>query len=146
MARVRRERIVTTQPLTTAPPQATDVIVTEEVQPVAGQDATVVEDANYEYSLAKLNQVIWALISIIELFLVLRFMFLLTGANNVGFAAFIYNLTNIFVAPFRGIFASPAYGQTYFDTAAILAMVMWLVIGFVLTTIIRLFSTRTTEI
>ncbi len=104
--------------------------------------AANVPGADYEFAIWKAENIVWGFIGIINLLILLRFFFLLFGANNVGFVSFIYNLTNIFVAPFRGIFDSAQAGESYFDTASLLAIVMWTVIGFIIATIIRLLSTR----
>jgi hypothetical protein len=96
-----------------------------------------------EFMVSKTNQVIFAFIGIIALLLLLRFTFLLLGANQVGIVSFILVLTEIFIAPFRGIFPSPSSGEAYFDTASLVAIVIYFVFGFILATIINLFSSRT---
>lgn len=136
---VTKETVVTEQPITeqVIVPRSElrrDILVTEHT------------GDTYEFTINKTNQVIWVLIAIINLLIALRFIFLLFGANRVGFVSALYNLTDIFVLPFRGVFEPATTGESYFDTAAILAIIMWTVIGFILTSIVRLLSTRDTTV
>lgn len=58
--------------------------------------------------------------------LALRFALFLLGASRAsGFVDFIYALSGIFVAPFNGIFAEPTYGQARFDSATLVAIVVY---------------------
>jgi hypothetical protein len=100
-------------------------------------------DASSEFLVSKTNQVIFAIVGIIDLLLLLRIMFLLLGANQVGIVRFIIDLTRIFVAPFTGIFSSPSSGSSYLDVASIVAIVIYLVFGFIVATIVNLFSRKT---
>src|SRR6185369_5425118 len=93
-----------------------------------------------EFFVSKTNQVIFAFIGVIDLLLLLRVMFLLLGANNVGVVSWILAITQVFVAPFTGIFPSQAAGNSYFDVASVVAIIMYLVFGVILGVIIDLFS------
>lgn len=75
------------------------------------------------------NAWIWYIVGIIDVLLVLRLLFHLFGASNTGFASFLYNMTSALVAPFRGIFATPVIQGSYFDTAAIVAIIIYALIG-----------------
>lgn len=58
--------------------------------------------------------------------LAMRFVLLLLGASQAsGFVNFIYSLSGFFVAPFNGIFTRPTYGTSTFDSATIVAMVVY---------------------
>lgn len=98
-----------------------------------------------DFLVSKTNQIILSLISIIDLLIFIRFMLLLLGANRVAIVNFIISLTEIFVFPFKGIFPSAAIETGYFEVASIIAIVMWLVFGFILITLISLFSRKTDE-
>jgi uncharacterized protein YggT (Ycf19 family) len=103
-----------------------DGITRHEVE-ATGHVAT--KDDVADYKAAKSNQAVWYLIGLIEALLGLRILFGLFGANQVGFTDFLYTITSPFVAPFRGIFAAPAVGGSYFDSAALLAMVIIALLG-----------------
>ena len=60
-----------------------------------------------EFSLFKINQIIWYIVGLIVIVIGLRFILLLLAAGNAGFVNFIYNLSDIFVAPFFGIHNGP---------------------------------------
>ncbi len=86
----------------------------------------------------KANAYIWYVIGLINVLLALRFVFLLLGARNTGFTSFLYNITNPLMAPFKGIFASPAAETGYFDTASLLAMVVYALIGWGIVSLIEI--------
>lgn len=102
----------------------------------------VSKDPN-EFAVAKINQVVWVIISLIMIVIGLRLVFLLLGAANVGIVSFIYSLSGIFIAPFVGIFQSPSYGSSFLDVASIVGLVLYGVLGAVINMIINLFSKRT---
>lgn len=68
----------------------------------------------------------WVLIGIV--FLCLRVFLLATSANmNAGFSSFVYNVSQDYMQPFRGIFPSKSLGQTgYLDVSAIFAIIVYL--------------------
>lgn len=123
------------------------VTVTRPAEPqtaTAVQTETITSRGSFsEFFVSKTNQVIFSIIGIISLLLVLRIVFLLLGANQVGVVSFIISITQLFVAPFAGIFPSPSAGSSYLDVSAILAIVMYFVLGVILGIIIDLFSKKT---
>ena len=90
------------------------------------------------------NPWVWYIVAIIDLGLLLRFLFHLFGARTVGFTDFLYSITGLFIAPFRGIFSSPTIEGSSFDLAALLAIIMYLVFGWMITRLIDL-VTRPTD-
>lgn len=79
--------------------------------------------------LFKGTQIVWYLLSIVEVLLLFRFLLKLTGANPVaGFTSFIYGVTWLFVAPFLAVFPRTVVQGSIFEWTTILAMfVYWLV-------------------
>lgn len=98
-----------------------------------------------EFALAKFNQVIWYLTHLIVILIVLRVLFYLLGANPQGIVSFIYSLTNLFVAPFRGIFPSPSESGSFFDTAGVVAIGFYYLLAFIITSFLRILSKRNVE-
>lgn len=96
-----------------------------------------------EFTLAKLAQAIWFLAHFIAILLGLRFLFLLLGANMTGIVLSIYNISSVFVLPFRGIFPSPRTGEFYFDTAALLGILLYYLLAFILVKLLGIFSKNT---
>lgn len=84
------------------------------------------------------NAWIWYIVGIIDLLLLLTLVFRLFGAKAVGFASFLYNITDVLVAPFRGIFSNPRIEGSYFDTAALVAAVVYVLIGWIVARLIDL--------
>lgn len=61
--------------------------------------------------------------------LAVRFVLLLLGASQASaFVNFIYSLSGIFVAPFNGIFTRPTYGTSTFDSATIVAIIVYTIV------------------
>lgn len=72
------------------------------------------------------QRVIWYIAGIIIAFLLLRVVLLLLGANQGNFFVdFVYAVSGFFALPFRGIFGDPTYGEMFFDTASVVAAVVY---------------------
>ena len=81
----------------------------------------------------KLTQLIWLLVGLVDGLLGLRFIFKLIGVNAANtFASFLYKLTDFFVAPFASLTGAPAAGGMVFEFSTILAIIIYLLIGWVL--------------
>jgi len=92
--------------------------------------------------LAYVSRILSLLFGILAVLLGLRILLLLLVANESNsIVDFVYNVTEPFVAPFRGIFAidqvTPG-GGSVFDVAAVVALVGWLLIYLLLMAILRL--------
>jgi uncharacterized protein YggT (Ycf19 family) len=88
-------------------------------------------------------QLVNYLLTITETLLLFRFIFRLFGANDGnGFVRFVYDLTAPLVAPFRGIFASPNENGAVFDSAAVLAIVVYAVLAYL---VVRFFFAATSN-
>ena len=130
-------------------PNERRVIQEERVQTPTGVDAAVVENrvqvvpSPAEQRLATLyraKQIVWFIIGLIIAVIALRFVLLALGANQGnGFVNFIYGLGGIFVAPFLGIFGGePTYGRSYFETASLIAMAVYLLLGWIINRVLEL--------
>jgi uncharacterized protein YggT (Ycf19 family) len=86
------------------------------------------------------NAWVWYIVGIIDLLLLLRILFHLFGAKSAGFTNFLYTITSPFVSPFRGIFASPSVEGSYFDTASLVAIVIYALLGWMIVGLINLIS------
>ena len=89
------------------------------------------------------QRIVWFIVGLISVIIALRFVLLLLGANqSAGFVEFIYGLSGIFVAPFIGIFGEPTYGTSVFEISSLLAIVVYLLIGWGLAKLFTLGSPR----
>src|SRR5262245_29965231 len=96
---------------------------------------------------ATLERLVVFVFGIIELLIVLRIVLLLFAARESNdLVAAVYNLSEIFVAPFRGIFGINQIesGATALDVGAIVALIAWFVIEAVVLALLRVFRPAAT--
>jgi uncharacterized membrane protein len=78
------------------------------------------------YRLAKATQIIWLITGILEALIGIRVLLRLIAANpNAGFAAFIYDLTAVFLAPFLGLTTDPAANGAVLEISSLIAMLVY---------------------
>lgn len=97
--------------------------------------------------LGMLSRLIVFLFGLIQLLIGLRIILLLFAAresNNI--VAAVYNISEVFVAPFRGILRIDEVqaGVTALDVGAIVALVAWVVIELVVLALVRVFRPTAT--
>jgi hypothetical protein len=89
------------------------------------------------YSL-RAEQAVWLLAGVIDALLVIRFAFkLLAASTQASFVTFIYDLTQVFVAPFHGIFNTSASGRNVFEPESLVAIAIYSLIGWGLASLVR---------
>lgn len=72
------------------------------------------------------QRIIYYVGGVIVALILVRLLLQLLGANQSSdFVGFIYGLSGIFVAPFYGIFGEPTFGQSHFETSALVAIVVY---------------------
>ena len=90
--------------------------------------------ASRRNSAEKVVQGIWLLFGFIEGLIAIRFVLRALGANpDAGFAQFIYGVTAPLIAPFVGLFGTPAYGTAALELHSIVAMIVYALVGWLLT-------------
>ena len=85
--------------------------------------------------------IIW-IFGIVQLLIILRIVLLLFAARDGNpIVNFVYSVTDLLVAPFRGIFGinEIAAGATALDIAAIVALVGWTILELVILGLVRIF-------
>lgn len=81
-------------------------------------------------ALDRTAQIIYFIIGVIEVLLLVRFLFRLFGAGNSGLVNLIYNLTTPLIAPLNGIFNDQSLSRAnVLEISTLLAMVLWALIG-----------------
>lgn len=89
----------------------------------------VVEDENLRRANTRywITRITYFLLGVLEVLLLLRFIFRLFGANqDNGFIMFLYNLSHIFVAAFNGIFNDQTLGRNgVFEVSTLIAMLIY---------------------
>lgn len=85
------------------------------------------------------QRVVWFIVGLISIVIALRFILLLLGANQAaGFTDFVYGLSGVFVAPFVGIFGEPTYGSSVFEISSLLAILVYVLIGWGITKLLTI--------
>ena len=85
------------------------------------------------------KQVIYFIFGAINVLLMIRFVLLLLGANEVSpFVNLIYGLSRVFVLPFRGIFAEPNLGASVFEWSALVGIVVYSLLAYGLVRVVEL--------
>lgn len=120
-------REVTTE---TSTPQTNQVSQT--VSSTQMPTSSEVKDA----SANKGNAWIWYVVGVISVLIALRLIFKLFGANEVGFTDLLYGITGPFVAPFLGIFPAPTVEGSYFETASLVAIIVYSIVGWIIARLI----------
>jgi uncharacterized protein YggT (Ycf19 family) len=83
------------------------------------------------------TNVVTLIFTVLEVLLLLRFFFKLTGANsNQPLIAALYGATEPLVRPFQGIFAEPQ-GPPVLDIAALLSIAFLFLIGLLIVALVR---------
>jgi hypothetical protein len=91
----------------------------------------------------KTTQIIWLFLGILEAVLALRVIFKLIGINAANsFATLLYNVTALFVAPFASLAGAPSAGGMVLEISSILAMIIYLLIGWGLVQIVKVLFYR----
>jgi len=108
-----------------------------------GVTTRAVSHESRDQNVSKVAQIIWFIIGIIVSLLALRVVLALVGANlENAFASFIYNLSEPFVAPFRGLLQVGEFkaGVSRFELETIVAAIVYVLIGWGIASAVRLAS------
>jgi len=86
------------------------------------------------------QRIVWFFVGLIVVFLSLRVLLLLLAANQgSAFVDFVYTIGGLFAAPFYGIFSyTPAYGQSVFEISSLVAIAMYILLGWGITKLLTL--------
>ena len=106
----------------------------------------VVQNVNLEYreAIYKVTQFIWLLFGGLEALIGIRVILMLIGANPGNpFTAFVYQLSELFLWPFRNIVANPAFQNHVVEITSIIAMIVYPLIGWAIVRLILLLFYRT---
>lgn len=103
-------------------------------------------DVRRDSAVARVNQIVYLALGILEGLLIIRFVLKLLAANpDAGFTSTIYALSDPFVGPFNGVFATPQSRGIVLDLAAVLAMIVYALIGWAIARLIYALGARRPE-
>ena len=95
--------------------------------------------------LYKGTQIVWYVLGLLEFLLLFRFVFRLLGASpQAGFVGFVYAVTQIFVAPFLGVFPNIRSQGIVFEWAILLAMLVYFFLAWAITKLFLISKTVST--
>lgn len=88
-------------------------------------------------------RVVWFVFGAIEIFIAIRFLLTLLGANaEAGFVKFIYAMSGVFMAPFVAIFSTDRVSGATFEWSALVAIAVYALIAWGLVALIGVISPR----
>ena len=100
------------------------------------QHVSMTEKSRYNFRAAA---VVWFVVGVVEIFIAARFLGKLFGASaHSAFVNFIYQVSGPMVAPFTGIFGDTGTRTNTFETASLVALLVYAVIGWGLVVLIRI--------
>ena len=114
------------------------------VQPVTPARRRV-DDATYAPSWRgwRAAQIIYTLGGIVEALIVIRLILKLLAANpGAGFTSLIYTITDPLVGPFQGVFVTPRSNGSVFDLAAVLAIIVYALLTWLVARLFELIQRR----
>lgn len=110
----------------------------EPVQPVQPVQAVDEKTANY----SAFDQLVYLIFGIIEVLLLIRFLFRMTGANaGAGIVAMIYSVTRVLMAPFNFVFPVNAVEGAVFEWSILVAMAFYALLAWIIMKLIRILYT-----
>lgn len=87
------------------------------------------------------------ILGVIEVLLAIRFVFILFAANSsADFSGLIYGVTGPLVTPFEGVFGNPGADAHAFDSASVLAGIVYALAAWGIVSLLTLYRRRRTEI
>jgi predicted ATPase len=101
-----------------------------------GERVSVTEEGRYNFRAAA---VVGFIVGVVDVLIAARFLGKLLGASaHSAFVNFIYQVSSPMVAPFTGIFGDTGSRTNTFETASLVAIVVYAVIGWGLVVLIRI--------
>jgi len=139
----RENRVPPAEAVRTAP---SATVVTPPTAAAVDQASATAYDpfAARRRNVAKMVQIVWLLFGLIEAVLAIRFILRLLAANpDAPFATFIYNVSDVFLLPFMGLFATPHSGGAALDLNAIVGIVVYMLVAWLIAKIVWLLAGET---
>jgi hypothetical protein len=105
--------------------------------PAPVERISVTEEGRYNFRAVAV--VVGFIVGVIDIIIAARFLGKLLGASSQSaFVTFIYNVSSPLVGPFKGIFDNGGSSANSFETASLVAIVVYAVIGWGLVVLIRI--------
>ena len=97
------------------------------------------EAARRAATIARAKQIIYFVFGLINILLVLRFIFFALGASQASpFVNLIYGLSRPFALPFQGMFAEPTVGSSVLEWASLVGIAIYMLVAYGLARLVDL--------
>ncbi len=104
----------------------------------AQQSSSITEEGRYNFRAAA---VVGFIVGVADILIAARFLGKLLGASTQSaFVSFIYQVSSPLVAPFKGIFGNAGSSSNSFETASLVAIVVYAVVGWGIVMLIRIIT------
>ena len=113
-------------------------------QPVVQQSSpTLVQPVVMPAYDPRAERIVWLITAVVDVLLAMRFIFKLLGASTQSpFVALLYGLTAPLAAPFQGMFGSPAQSGSVLESASLVGLIIYALIGWGIVSLIRIRHSR----
>jgi YggT family protein len=120
-----------------------ETVVSQQPGYAASEQTTRDVAAERRLGVSQATQIVWTILSILEILLGLRFVLKLIAANAAsGFAAFMYGITKPLIAPFVGLVSTPKSGGTILEVTTLIAMAVYALLFWIIVRVIRVLVDR----
>src|SRR6202011_1978105 len=86
---------------------------------------------------------IYVVFAVIEIFILLRILLKFLAANTaVPFAAFVYGVSDFFLAPFKGLLPVIANGRSVVELSTLVGLLVYALLGYVLARVVAIMFRR----
>jgi hypothetical protein len=120
-----------------------EMVVTQQPGYQATEQVTRDVAAERRMRLFQINRIIWSILTLVEVLLGLRFVLKLIAANpESAFAAFIYGITNPFIAPFATLIGTPTSNGMILEVTTLIAMVIYALIFWGIVSVVGIVTDR----
>lgn len=94
----------------------------------------------------RLEKGVWFVIGLLCSLIGIRFLMKLFGASyQADFVRFVYGVTGVLIAPFRGIFQATGSGNFILEPESLIAIAIYILIGWAAVSLIRIIRTPRTQ-
>lgn len=112
--------------------------------------ATVAQESSTDTQTQTIANIIYFVVGLVEIVLVFRFLFKITGANPAsGFVYWIYNVSQLMIMPFSGIFSSAVTPgvevRAVFEPATLIALLVYGLLAWGLVRLVAIVAGHSSE-
>ena len=106
--------------------------------PAPVEHVAMASEGSYNFRAAA---IVGFIVGAVDILIAARFLGKLLGASSASaFVHFIYQVSSVFVAPFTGIFGDTGSKTNTFETASLVAIVVYAVVGWGVVVLIRIIT------